>query len=83
MEIEARVRKNIAIFNDNIKKAEMLELNGREREVVALAKMYASDTESWMEKGDYVTAFSSIEYAHGLLDAVLKINGKDPYEDRK
>ncbi len=80
MEIEERVRKNIAIFRDNERRAEALELGADEKEVVELAKMYASDTEAWVSKGDYVTAFSSIEYAHGLLDAILKINGADPYE---
>ena len=81
MEIEARVRKNIAIFKENAKKAQELKLTEHERKVVELANMYASDTEAWIKKGDYVTAFSSIEYAHGLLDAVLKINGADPYEN--
>lgn len=80
MEIEERVRKNIAIFRENEKRASGLVLEEREIRVVDLAKMYASDTEAWMKKGDFVTAFSSIEYAHGLLDAILKINGADPYE---
>ena len=80
MEIEERVRKNIAIFRENEKRAASLELGADEKGVVELAKMYASDTEAWIKKGDYVTAFSSIEYAHGLLDAILKINGADPYE---
>ncbi len=80
MEIEERVKKNIAIFKENEKRVAVLELGPDEKEVVELAKMYASDTEAWIKKGDYVTAFSSIEYAHGLLDAILKINGADPYE---
>ncbi len=83
MEIEARVNKNISIFKENVKKAQKLMLTEEEEKVVELAKMYASDTDSWVKKGDYVTAFSSIEYAHGLLDAILKINGADPYEADK
>ncbi len=76
-ELESRVRKSISIFNDNIKKTADLDLEEREAKVVELAKMYKDDTESFLEKGDLVTAFSSIEYAHGLLDAILKINGLD------
>ncbi len=83
MEIEARVRKNISIFKENVKKAQALRLTKEEEKVVELARMYASDTDAWVSKGDYVTAFSSIEYAHGLLDAILKINGADPYEADK
>ena len=66
MEIEARVRKNISIFKENVKKAQALRLTKEEEKVVELARMYASDTDEWVSKGDYVTAFSSIEYAHGL-----------------
>jgi hypothetical protein len=83
MEIEDRVKKNISIFKENVKKAQALRLTGEEERVVELARMYADDTDAWMSKGDYVTAFSSIEYAHGLLDAILKINGADPYEAGK
>ena len=73
MKIEERVSKSIAVFNVNVAKAEGIELDGAEAEILELAKMYASDAVSWSGKGDYVTAFSGIEYAHGLLDAILKI----------
>ena len=75
MEIEERIRKDIGIFSDNIKKIELEKLDGKEKDVVELAKMYASDASSWLEKKDYYTSFSSIAYAHGLLDAVLKMEG--------
>jgi hypothetical protein len=77
MELNERIEKSIAIFKENIKRIDILELSGKELKVVELAKMYHSDAESWIKKGDYVTAFSSIEYAHGLLDAVLKIKEGD------
>lgn len=83
MEIDARVNKTISIFKENIKKAQSLKLTKEEEKVVELAKMYASDTDEWVKKGDYVTAFSGIEYAHGLLDAILKIKGADHYETDK
>lgn len=38
--------------------------------------MYYKDTSSFLSKEDYYTAFASINYAHGLLDAILKIHGK-------
>lgn len=74
-DIESRVGKSLVLFKNNAVKVDSAELTDREREVVELAKMYASDTESWISKGDYVTAFSSIEYAHGLLDAIIKTRG--------
>ncbi len=83
MELEDRVKKTIALFNDNIKLVNGIELSNKEKKVVELAKMYASDCDSWIKKKDYITAFSGIEYAHGLLDAILKTKGIDPYEKHK
>jgi len=83
MEIEERVSKTLALFQENVRLARSINLADGEMKIIELAEMYASDTASFMRKGDYVTAFSSIEYAHGLLDAVLKLKGKDPYEDDK
>ena len=37
--------------------------------------MYASDSVAWLKKKDYYTSFSSISYAHGLLDAIRKNRG--------
>ncbi len=82
MELVERVRKAIALFNENILLVDGLELSAEERGVVELAKMYAGDSEAWFRKEDYITAFSGIEYAHGLLDAILKSKGRDPYEDK-
>ena len=73
MELEDRVKKTMAMFNENVSAVAGLRLSQSESKVVELAKMYASDTAAFMKKGDYVTAFSAIEYAHGLLDAIIKI----------
>lgn len=73
MRLEDRVKKTVAMFNENVSAVEGLKLTEAEGRVVELAKMYASDTAAFIEKGDYVTAFSAIEYAHGLLDAIIKI----------
>ncbi len=77
MELEDRVRKTVALFDKNIGAASELALSDTEKGVVELAKMYASDAAAFMKKGDHVTAFSAIEYAHGLLDAIIKIKKKD------
>lgn len=75
MEVEARIRKDILLFSESVKKVGKVSLNEEERKVVELAQMYAKDSESWLKKNDVYTAFASIAYAHGLLDAVLKIKG--------
>lgn len=83
MELVDRVKKTTSLFNDNLKLLRGVELSDEEMEILELAKMYCSDSEAFARKGDQITAFSAIEYAHGLLDAVLKIRGKDPYESHK
>ncbi len=44
-----------------------------------MAKRYCDDTEYHLKKGDLITAFGSINYAHGLLDS-LKYLGKKKKE---
>lgn len=38
-----------------------------------MARDYASDAQSYLDKGDLLTAFSCISYAHGLIDALKKL----------
>lgn len=73
MEIEERILKDIGKFDDSIAVLKSKKLSEKEERVVELAKMYAKDAEAWMRKKDLYTAFASISYAHGLMDAIKKI----------
>ena len=75
--IEERILKDIAIFNDNIKQVEREKIDPKQRKILELAEMYAKDSKSFFDKKDYYTSFSSIAYAHGLLDSIRKLNGKE------
>ncbi len=75
LEVEKRIQKDIRLFSESIKKAGALQLGSDEKKIVELAAMYAKDSESWLRKNDLYTSFSSIAYAHGLIDAVLKMKG--------
>ncbi len=77
--IDERVQKDIAAFSENMVRIKGVELPKNLCDICELAKMYADDANSYMDRGDLVTAFSCISYAHGLLDAVLKIIGSDKY----
>ena len=76
-DIESRIKKDISMFYDSIKTIDQKELTKEEKSVVGLSEMYAEDSQSYLEKGDLATSFSCISYAHGLLDAIKKIKGKD------
>ncbi|MCL4381435.1 DUF357 domain-containing protein [Candidatus Marsarchaeota archaeon] len=73
--IESRIKKDIAMFDKSIQE---FSYNGNDKEVIdiiELSKMYASDSESYLKKGDFYTSFSCISYAHGLLDSIKKLYG--------
>jgi hypothetical protein len=58
------------MFEENLKKFE--EKNRRQNKAIELAIQYYHDSQYYLEKNDYFTAFGCINYAHGLLDAYLK-----------
>jgi hypothetical protein len=70
--IKERIEKDIRMFYDNLDKLENIT-DGDILKVIELSKMYASDAKSYLDKGDLYTSFSCISYAHGLLDAVIKM----------
>ena len=72
--IEERIKKDIDIFSSNLKKVEKKKVSEKQSKIIELAEMYASDSRAFLEKKDYYTSFSSIAYAHGLLDSILKLN---------
>ena len=56
----------------NITKFEKMETSEKQKSVVQLAKQYYEDSKYYLKKGDYFTAFGCINYAHGLLDGIIK-----------
>ena len=38
-----------------------------------MIRRYLSDAKHYKEKGDYVTAFAAVNYAHGWLDSGVKV----------
>jgi hypothetical protein len=73
MDIEKRIKKDIKKFDDNLKKLEGKKLRKKEEEILELSKLYKEDSIFYLNKKDYFTSFACISYAHGLLDAILKI----------
>jgi len=71
MDDKTRIEKDILMFEDNISKMSE-ELKNHNNKVVELAKQYYEDSKYYLKKKDYLTAFGCINYAHGLLDALIK-----------
>ena len=74
--MKKRIEKDIRMFYENLSKVSALGNDKRMMKVVELAKMYASDSKSYLDKGDLYTSFSCISYAHGLLDSIIHLNSK-------
>ncbi len=74
-EPKERVLKDISMFGDSLKLLSGTKLDGKMSSVVEMAKLYASDAQSYLDKGDILTAFSCISYAHGLMDSILSLVG--------
>ncbi len=75
VEPKERVLKDISMFGDSLKLISGTELDSKMSSVVEMAKLYASDAQSYLDKGDILTAFSCISYAHGLMDSILSLVG--------
>ncbi|PIU30177.1 DUF357 domain-containing protein [Candidatus Woesearchaeota archaeon CG07_land_8_20_14_0_80_44_23] len=48
-------------------------LSMERKEILQMAESYYSDAKHYYDKGDWVTAFASLNYAHGWLDAGARL----------
>jgi len=71
MDEKTRIEKDIIMFEENIVKMNK-ELKTDNSKAVELAKQYYEDSKYYLVKKDFFTAFGCINYAHGLLDAIIK-----------
>jgi len=72
MDEKTRVQKDIVMFEENIKQINEKTITDSQKKILELASQYYEDTKYYARKKDYFTAFGCINYAHGLLDAILK-----------
>lgn len=66
-----RIEKDIKIFLENLSRFN--PSSEKEEEILNLAKAYCEDARYYLDKGDLFTAFGCINYAHGLLDALIRL----------
>jgi len=72
MDEKTRIEKDIVMFEENLQKMQQRGTDGEQNKIVELASQYYEDAKYYLEKKDYFTAFGCINYAHGLLDGVIK-----------
>lgn len=52
------------------------------RDFLEMASSYFEDAKYYYEKGDYVTAFAALNYAHGFIDAGVRLGVFKGEDDR-
>jgi hypothetical protein len=72
MEDKTRIEKDILMFKDNLQQLKSKKLTNSEEKILELATQYYEDSKYYLEKEDHFTAFGCINYAHGLLDSIIK-----------
>jgi len=72
MDEKTRIEKDIVMFEENLPLLDDKKLDDSKLKVVELATQYYQDSIYYLEKKDYFTAFGCINYAHGLLDSLIK-----------
>jgi len=72
MDEKKRIEKDIVMFEENLQKIKQKDVDDTQKKIVKLASQYYNDSKYYLEKKNYFTAFGCINYAHGLLDAILK-----------
>ncbi len=80
-----KLERYLRLTSAALKKAEKKIVKGKEKEANEIIKMvsdYVSDSKYFQEKGDFVNAFAAISYAHGWLDAGVRLGIFDVNDDR-
>ena len=67
-----RIEKDIKMFTDNNATLDRDSPSTSQLKIITLANQYYLDAQYYLEKKDLFTAFGCINYAHGLLDAIIK-----------
>ena len=71
MKEKTRINKDVVMFEENLQ-----QINNKtkleNKKVIELACQYYEDSKYYLDKEDFFTAFGCINYAHGLLDAIIK-----------
>lgn len=69
---KAYVEKNLKKTETALESVELIDKKDeKSRKVFEMAQRYAKDSRFYLEKGELVSALGCLEYAHGLLDAIV------------
>jgi hypothetical protein len=84
---EEKLQKYFRITEEALKTLEIAVhekslLRGVAEDFLTMARSYFNDARYYYERGDYVTAFAALNYAHGFIDAGVRLGVFRGEDDR-
>ena len=84
---DERLQKYFKITEEALKRLEVAVherslLHKVAEDFLTMARSYFEDAKYYYEKGDYVTAFAALNYAHGFIDAGVRLGVFRGEDDR-
>ena len=80
-----KLKKYFNISSAALKKVKKNIIKGKEnyaKEIIEMVENYLSDARYFEEKKDFVNAFAALNYAHGWIDAGVRLDIFDVHDDR-
>ena len=80
-----KLDKYFKLTSSALKKVKKNIINGKEKyskEIIEMVSNYLSDAKYFQEKKDFVNAFAALNYAHGWLDAGVRLDVFDVDDDK-
>ncbi len=80
-----KIRKYFEITEKALKEVKKNIIPGKEgyaKEIIDMVENYISDAEHFRKKEDFVDCFAALNYAHGWLDAGVRLDVFDVKDDR-
>ena len=72
-----KIQKYFELTSKALKKARENIISGKEnhaKEIINMVENYLSDSKHFENKGDFVNSFAALNYAHGWLDAGVRLD---------
>ena len=87
-ELQRKLTKYFSVTEKALKKAKVAcpkgtHLAAAAKDFLDMAQRYVDDAHHFESKGDYLTAFAALNYAHGWLDAGARLGIFDVGHDSK
>ena len=80
-----KLKKYFKLTYDALKQVKENVIKGKEnyaKEIIDMVSNYLSDAEHFEKKQDFVNAFAALNYAHGWLDAGVRLDIFDVKDDK-